>query len=127
MRSDCRIFFFFAIVANVLNSDVFKSEGSKSSTNSLRLDFSSREKLLLTAFNSIAELGLEYLFFRSLIALFIEFISELVISERSFFVIGLPFKYRTASTLVTRSISDIGVVFRSDWLILITEIFPNLP
>jgi hypothetical protein len=23
--------------------------------------------------------------------------------------------------------SDIGVVFRSDWLILITEIFPNLP
>ena len=103
-----------AIVANVLNSDVFKSEGSKSSTNSLRLDFSSREKLLLTAFNSIAELGLEYLLFRSLIASFIELISELVISERSFFVIGLPFKYRTASTLVTRSISDIGVVFRSD-------------
>ena len=114
MRSDCRIFFLIAIVANVLNSDVFKSEGSKSSTNSLRLDFSSREKLLLTAFNSIAELGLEYLFFRSLIASFIEFISELVISERSFFVIGLPFRYRTASTLVTRSILDIGVVFRSD-------------
>ena len=63
----------------------------------------------------------------ALSAWFIEFISELVISERSFFVIGLPFKYRTASTLVTRSISDIGVVFRSDWLILITEIFPNLP
>ena len=103
-----------AIVANVLNSDVFKSEGSKSSTNSLRLDFSSREKLLLTAFNSIAELGLEYLFFRSLIASFIELISELVISERSFFDIGLPFKYRTASTLVTRSISDSGLVFRSD-------------
>ena len=53
-----------AIVANVLNSDVFKSEGSKSSTNSLRLDFSSRERLLLTAFNSIAELGLEYLLLR---------------------------------------------------------------
>ena len=116
-----------AIVANVLNSDVFKSEGSKSSTNSLRLDFSSREKLLLTPFNSIAELGLEYLFFRSLIASFIELISELVISERSFFVTGLPFRYRTASTLVTRSISDIGVVLRSDWLIFITEIFPNLP
>jgi hypothetical protein len=49
-----------------------------------------------------------------LMASFIELISELVISERSFFVIGLPFKYRTASTLVTRSISDIGVVFRSD-------------
>jgi len=48
-------------------------------------------------------------------------------STPSFFVIGLPFKYRTASTFVTRSISDIGVVFRSDWLILITEIFSNLP
>ena len=102
------------MVAKVLNSDVFKSEGSKSSTNSFRLDFSSREKLLLTAFNSIAELALEYLFFRSLIALFIELISELVISERSFFVIGLPFKYRTASTLVTRSISDNFLLFRSD-------------
>ena len=106
-----------AIVANVLNSDVFKSEGSKSSTNSLRLDFSSREKLLLTSFNSIAELGLEYLFLRSLITSFIEFISELVISESSFFVIGLPFKYRTASTFVTRSISESFLVFRSDWLI----------
>ena len=103
-----------AIVANVLNSDVFKSEGSKSSTNSLRLDFNSREKLLLNSFNSIAELGLEYLFFRSLIASFIELISELVISERSFFVIGLPFKYRTASTLVTRSISDNALSFRSE-------------
>ena len=41
-----------AIVANVLNSDVFKSEGSKSSTNSLRLDFSSREKLLFNVFNN---------------------------------------------------------------------------
>jgi hypothetical protein len=102
-----------AIVANVLNSDVFKSEGSKSSTNSLRLDFSSREKLLLTSFNSIADLGVEYLFFRSLIASFIELISEFVISERSFFVIGLPFKYRTASTLVTRSISDSCLVIGS--------------
>ena len=103
-----------AIVAKVLNSDVFKSEGSKSSTNSLRLDFSSREKLLLTSFNSIAEFGLEYLLFRTLIASFIEFISELVISERSFFVIGLPFKYRTASTLVTISISIGWLVLRSD-------------
>ena len=51
------------MVANVLNSDVFKSEGSKSSTNSLRLDFNSREKLLLASFNSIAEFGLEYLLF----------------------------------------------------------------
>ena len=106
-----------AIVAKVLNSDVFKSEGSKSSTNSISLDFSSRENLFLTSFNSIAEFGLEYLFLRSLIASLIELISELVISERSFLVIGLPFKYRTASTLVTRSISIIGLLFRSDWLI----------
>ena len=95
-----------AMVANVLNSDVFKSEGSKSSKKSLRLDFSSREKLLFTSFNSIAELSLEYLFFSSLIASFIELISDLVISESSLFVIGLPFRYRTASTLVTRSMSD---------------------
>ena len=81
-----------AIVANVLNSDVFNSEGSKCSTKLLRLDFSSRQKLLFTSFNSIAELGLEYLFFKSLIASLTEFISEFVILERSFFVIGLPFK-----------------------------------
>ena len=81
-----------AIVAKVLNSEVFKSEGSKSSTKSLRQDFSSRQKLLFTSFNSIAEFGLEYLFLRSLIASSIELISDFVISERSFFVIGLPFK-----------------------------------
>ena len=92
IRSDWRIFFLIAMVANVLNSDVFNSEGSKSSTKSLRLDFNSRQKLLFCSFNSIAEVGLEYLFFKSLIASFIEFISELVISERSFLVIGLPFK-----------------------------------
>ena len=81
-----------AIVASVLNSDVFNSEGSKSSTKSLRLDFNSRQKLLFTSFNSIAEFGLEYLFFNSLIASFIELISEFTIPERSFFVIGLPFR-----------------------------------
>ena len=81
-----------AIVANVLNSDVFNSEGSKSSTKLLRLDFSSRQKLLLTSFNSIAEFGLEYLFFRALIASLIELIWDLVSSERSFLDIGLPFK-----------------------------------
>ena len=75
----------------------------------------------------MAEFGLEYLFFKSLIASFIELMSELVISERSFFVIGLPFRYRTASIFVTRSISDIGLLFRSDWMIFITEISLNLP
>ena len=74
-----------AIVANVLNSDVFNSEGSKSSTKLLRLDFSSRQKLLLTSFNSIADFGLEYLIFRSLMASLIEFISELVSSESNWF------------------------------------------
>ena len=114
IRSDCNIFFLIAIVAKVLSSDVFNSDGNKSSTKSLRLDFSSRQKLLLTSFNSIAEFGLEYLVFKSLMASLTELISELVISERSLFVIGLPFKYRTASTLVTRSISDSCLVFRSD-------------
>jgi len=80
------------MVANVLNSDVFKSEGSRSSTKLLRLDFNSRQKLLFASFISIAELGLEYFFFNSLIASFIELISELVISEISFLDIGLPFK-----------------------------------
>jgi len=81
-----------AIVANVLNSDVFNSEGSKSSTKSFRLDFNSRQQLLLNSFNSIAEFGFEYLIFRTLIASLIKLISALVISERTFFVIGLPFK-----------------------------------
>ena len=81
-----------AIVAKVLNSDIFNSDGSKSSTKSFREDFSSRQKLLFTSFNTIAEFGLEYLILRFLIASFIELISEFVISDRSFFVIGLPFK-----------------------------------
>ena len=81
-----------AIVAKVLNSEVFNSEGNRSSTKSLRQDFSSRQKLLFTSLNSIAEFLLEYFFLRSLIASVIELISEFVISERSFFVIGLPFK-----------------------------------
>ena len=92
IRSDCKIFFLMAMVAKVLNSDVFKSDGSKSSTKSLRFDFNSRQKLLLTSFNSIAEFEFEYLVFKFLIASLTELISEFVISVRSFFVIGLPFK-----------------------------------
>ena len=42
-----------------------------------------------------------------------EFISVLVISERFFFVIGLPFKYNTASILVTKSKSGNFLVMRS--------------
>ena len=43
IRSDCSIFFLIAIVASVLNSDVLNSEGNKSSTNSFRIDFNSRQ------------------------------------------------------------------------------------
>ena len=94
------------MVANVLSSDVFNSEGNKSSTNSLSDDFNSRQYVLLSSFNSIAELELQYLIFNSSIALFIDLISEFVISERSFLDTGLPFKYKTASILVIKSISD---------------------
>ena len=80
------------MVAKVLNSEVFNSDGSKSSTNSLRLLFNSRQKVLLTSFNFKAEFGFEYLIFSSFIALLTKLISELVISERFFFVIGFPFK-----------------------------------
>ena len=43
IRSDCSIFFFMAIVASVLNSDVLSSDGNKSSTNSFSVDFNSRQ------------------------------------------------------------------------------------
>tara|TARA_Y100001968_G_scaffold144970_1_gene132392 strand:- start:543 stop:677 length:135 start_codon:yes stop_codon:yes gene_type:complete len=42
-----------------------------------------------------------------------ELISALVISERSFFDIGLPFKYKTASILVMSFISAKFLVIRS--------------
>ena len=58
----------------------------------------------------IADLGSEYFIFKSFNALLIEFISVLVISDRSFFDIGLPFKYKTASILVISSISRVFVV-----------------
>ena len=94
-----------AIVANVLNSEVFNSDGSKSSTKSLSVDLSSREKLLFISFNSIADFEFEYFSFNSFIAWFIEFISVFIISERIFFVMGLPLRYKIASTLVTISMS----------------------
>ncbi len=105
MRSDCSIFFLIAIVARVLNSDIRNSDGNKSSTNSFNEDFNSKQYALFDSFNSIADFALEYFIFNSLIALIIELISELVISERLFFEIGLPLRYKTASTLVTKSIS----------------------
>ena len=53
----------------------------------------------------MADFVFEYFSFNSLIALITELISVLVISERFLFDIGLPLRYRIASTLVTRSIS----------------------
>ena len=53
-------------------------------------------------FNSIADFVFEYFSFNSLNAFSIELISALVISERFFFDIGLPLRYRTASSLVTK-------------------------
>ncbi len=47
-------------------------------------------------------------------ALIIELISELVISERFFLEIGLPFRYKTASTFVTSSIFGDFLVTRSE-------------
>jgi len=104
-------------VAKVLNSDVFNSEGNKSSTKSFSVGFNSREYVLLISFNSIAELEFEYLFFNSFITSIIELMSELVISERFFFEIGLPFRYKTASTLVISPISGWFLAIVLGWLI----------
>ena len=55
-----------------------------------------------------------------------ELISELVISERFFFDMGLPLRYKTASTLVTKFISVNFLVIRSAWLIsLLPNSFPS--
>ena len=69
----------------------------------------------------IADFEFAYFSFNSSSALIIELISELIISERFFFEIGLPFRYKTASTLVTKSISTDFLVRRSDWLIFFTS------
>ena len=50
----------------------------------------------------------------------IDLTSELVISERLFFVMGLPFRYKTASTFVTNSILVLFLVIRSEGLIFFT-------
>ena len=70
--------------------------------------------VLFNSFNSIADFGFEYFFFNSMIAFIIEFISELVISARFFLEIGLPFRYNTASTLVTKSNSGNLLFIRSE-------------
>ena len=101
-----------AIVASVLNSDIFNSEGNSSSTNSFSDDFNSRQKELFISFNSIADFEFAYFSFNSFSALFIELISVFIISERVFFVIGLPLRYKIASTLVTISISGNFLVIR---------------
>jgi len=103
-----------AIVASVLNSDVLNSDGNKSSTYSFNVDFSSRQNVLFVSFNSIADNALEYFFFKSCNAILIELISPFVISANVFLDIGLPFRYKTASILVIRSISGNSVLVRSE-------------
>ena len=60
----------------------------------------------------MAEFDFEYLSFKSLSALMMELISELVNSDRFFFDIGLPLRYKIASTLVTSSTSGnfLGII-----------------
>ena len=78
------------------------------------------------SFNTIADFESEYFSFNSSNALIIEFMSELIISERFFFEMGLPLRYKTASTLVTKSISVDFLVRRSDLLIfLLPNSFPS--
>ena len=76
---------------------------------------------MFVSFNTIADFEFEYFSFNCSSALIIELMSELIISERFFFEIGLPFRYKTASTLVTKSISTDFLVRRSDWLIFFTS------
>ena len=61
-------------------------------------------------------------------------ISDLVISDKFFFVIGLPFKYKTASILVIKSRYDESSLIRLEFLILLpntlyklTHIYSDAP
>ena len=105
IKSDWSNFFFIAITAKVLSTEFFKSAGSKSSTNSLRDCFSSNEIEELLIIISKAEEEWPYFSESCLIASFTEFRSEFVISDNVFLETGLPFKYKTASILVTRTSS----------------------
>ncbi len=86
---------------------MFNSAGSKSSTNEFRFLFNSKDIDELFSTISKAEFFSAYLFFRYVITAATLLISEQVISERFFFVTGLPFKYKTASIFVDNSISSI--------------------
>ena len=116
IKSDCNIFFLIAITAKVLRTDVFSSDGNKSSTNSLRFCFSSSDIEESFLINSRAEDEFEYFIESSFIALLTEFISELVISANDFLGTGLPFRYKTASIFVIKSSSASFVLFELDWL-----------
>ena len=102
MRSDCKIFFLIAITASVLKTAVFNSDGSKSSTNSFKSCFNSKDINDLLSHNSNADSGSEYLIFSFSIAISTKFISVLVNSDKLFLSIGLPFRYKTASIFVIR-------------------------
>ena len=62
--------------------------------------------MLFDSFKSRADFESEYFLFNSFNAVLVEFISEFVISANVLLDIGLPFKYKTASILVIKSIAD---------------------
>jgi len=105
-------------VASVLNTAVFSSAGSKSSTNSFNDCLSSSDTLFLSSIKSSAEDCSAYFDLSSLIAELTEFISESVISVMDFFVRGLPFRYKTASIRVTKS--NVLVLLGPEFILLMT-------
>ena len=84
MRSDCKIFFLMAITASVLKTAVFNSAGSKSSTNSFKLCFNSKDIDDLFSFILSADFESEYFLFSSSMEIATKFISALVISDKFF-------------------------------------------
>ena len=76
---------------------------------------SKNEEEKLLNIKLIAELELTYFNFSSSMALLTEFKSAPVISDRDFFVTGLPFRYKTASILVTKASSSFDSVLKSFW------------
>ena len=88
------------MTASVLKTAVFNSAGSKSSTNSFKFCFNSKDIDDLFSFNSSADFGSEYLLFSSSKALSTKCKSVLVISEKFYIATGLPFRYKMASIFV---------------------------
>ncbi len=90
-------------MASVLKTAMLRSAGSNSSTNSFKDSFSSNDTSLFFSIKFSAEELILYFNFSSSIEDSTEMISEFVISDKVFLDNGLPFKYKTASILVTNS------------------------